>query len=318
MSSSARKLRGLFLLAWLVATTGCSQFNMSRRIPWRADTSDDPRQANKVLATWTDAVSHNPNRPPQRGFGGRLMFFEAASDKPIKVAGDLVVYAFDEKGRDRSNNKPDRKFVFPAQTLESLYSESKIGHSYSVWIPWDEVGGPQAEIGLIARLVPKEGSPVVSPQSKIVLPGTESPSRDQYTAPANQNRRIMAGQEGVQHVAYNQLVGASVASQPANRMKTTTISIDPNFGRRTPVAEIRSRRMQAREVTPSPDASTTSAKADSRPPTRSTRFSLSRSRPLGAPIARLSRDHGLTPPRPAAWQSPFQPQSESGNSPSAE
>ena len=318
MSSSARQLRGLLLLACLVAASGCSQFNMSRRIPWRADTSDDPRQANKILATWTDAVSRNPNRSPQRGFGGRLMFFEAGSDKPVKVTGDLVVYAFDEEGRHPSNTKPDRKFVFPAEAFEQHYSKSKIGHSYSVWLPWDEAGGARKEISLIARLVPKEGSPVVSPQSKIVLPGSTSPSRDQYTAPANQNRRIVAGQEGVQPVAYDQVAGASVASQPANRMKTTTISIDPNFGRRTPVAEIRSRRMQAREVTPSADASTTSAKADSRPPTRSTRSSLSRFRPLGEPTVRLSRDHGQTAPRPAGWRSPFQSGSESGNSPSAE
>ena len=318
MSSSARRLHGLLLLTWLVLATGCSQFNMSRRIPWRADTSDDPRQANKILATWTDAVSHNTTRPPQRGFGGRLMFFEAKSDKPVKVEGDLVVYAFEEEGRGPSNTKPDRKYVFPAETLESLYSKSKIGHSYSVWLPWDEVGGPQKEIGLIARLVPKEGSPLVSPQSKIMLPGTKSPPRDQYTAPANQNRPIIAHQEGVQAVAYDQAVGAAMQSGPAGSMKTTTINIQPNFGRRTPIAETRSRRNQTREADPSADESATSAEAGPRPPTRSTRFSLSRSRPLGEPIARLSRDHGQRPPRPAGWRSPFQPQSESGNSPSAE
>ena len=346
MSSSARRLHGLLLLTWLVAATGCSQFDMSRRIPWRADTSDDPRQASKILATWTDAVSRNPARPPQRGFGGRLMFFEAENEKPVKVEGDLVVYAFDEEGRSPSNNKPDRKFVFPAETLESLYSESKIGHSYSIWVPWDEVGGPQKEIGLIVRLVPKEGSPVVSPQSKIILPGAKSPATDQYTAPANQNRRIPTNQEGVQAVAYNQAVGSAMGSmpggdhagrywgeslgnsapqtasdggtQPANRMKTTTISIQPNFGRRTPVAEMRARHKRAREATPSADASTTSAQVESVPRTRSTRYSLSRSRPLGEPIARLSRDHGQRPPRPAGWRSPFQSQSESGNSPSAE
>jgi hypothetical protein len=346
MSSSARRFHGLLLLTWLVLATGCSQFDMSRRIPWRSDTSDDPRQANKMLATWTDAVSHNPARPPQRGFGGRLMFFEAQSDKPVKVEGDLVVYAFDEEGRDPSNNKPDRKFVFPAETLESLYSESKIGHSYSVWIPWDETGGPRKEIGLIARLVPKQGPPVVSPQSKIILPGTKSPPRDQYTAPANQNRRTMANQEGVQAVAYNQTVGAARGSGPgggyagqytaqslgnsapqtapnagsqlANRMKTTTINIQPNYGRRTPVAEIRSRRKRTREANPSADESTTSAQVESVPQTRSTRFSLSRSRPPAEPIARLSRDHGQTPPRPAGWRSLYQPRSEWGTSPSAE
>jgi len=323
MPSSTRKLLGLMLMTGIVLATGCSQFDMSRRIPWRSDTSDKSRQANKILATWTDAVSHNPARPPQRGIGGRLMFFEAENDKPVKVEGDLVVYAFDEEGRSPTDTKPDRKYVFPAETLEQHYSKSKIGHSYSVWLPWDEVGGPQKELGLIARFVPKEGTPIISPQSKIVLPGAKSPSRDQYTAPANQNRPIMPDQEGVQAVTYNQAVGGGQAGQYpveslGTSMKTTTISIQPNYGRRTPVAETRSRRNRIREANPSADESITSAKEDSRPPTRSTRFSLSRSRPLGEPIARLSRDHGQTPRRPAAWQSPFQPRSESGNSTSAE
>ncbi len=81
----------VLLLSLLFLFAGCSQFDMSRRIPWRADTSDKPRQANKIMATWTDAVSHNPTRQPQRGFGGRVMFFEADNDKPVKVEGDLAV-----------------------------------------------------------------------------------------------------------------------------------------------------------------------------------------------------------------------------------
>jgi hypothetical protein len=329
-------------LTWLVLAAGCSQFNMSRRIPWRADTSDDPRQASKILATWTNAVSHNPSRPPQRGFGGRLMFFEAESDKPVKVEGDLVVYAFDEEGRDPSNTKPDRKFVFPAETLATLYSKSKIGHSYSVWIPWDEVGGPQTEISLIARLVPKEGAPVVGPQSKVLLPGDKGPPRGEYAASRERRPRNTADPDGIQAVAYNQPFGSPLGSGAAgagasqfsgnsalrstplsdalaaNRMKTTTINIQPNYGRRTPVAEVHSRRGQIREASPSSQKPATAAEADSRPPARSTRFSLARSRPLGEPIARLSRDHGQRPPRPAEWRSPYPPQPESGNAPSAE
>ena len=326
MSSSARRLRGLLLVSWLVLATGCSNFDMSRRIPWRADTSNNPRQANKILATWTDAVSHNPTRAAQRGFGGRLMFFEAEGDKPVKVEGDLVVYVFDETGRSPSNNKPDRKFVFPAETLESHYSKSKIGHSYSVWLPWDNVGGPQTEVSLIARLVPKEGSPVVSPQSKIVLRGTKSPSADLYAGSTNQNGRLVANPEEVQAVGYNQTASqyssngmgnSAQGTGTASTMKTTTINIQPNFGRRTPVAEIRSRRNRIRKADPSADESTTSAEADSISPRPSTRFSPSRSRPLGEPISRLSRDHGQRPPRPAGWRSPYQPQSESANPPSA-
>ncbi len=333
MSSSTRILCGLPLLAWLVLATGCSHFDMSRRIPWKADTSDHPRQANKIMATWTDAVSHNPSRTPQRGFGGRVMFFEVDNDKPVKVEGDLVVYVFDEEGRKPTNRKPDRKYVFPAETLEHHYSESKIGHSYSVWLPWDDVGGPQKEVSLIVRLESKEGAPVVSQQSKIVLRGTKSPSPDLYAASTNQNRRPAADQENVQAVGFDQAVTqyppngfgnsapqtqSDAGNRVANPMKTTTIRIPPNFGRRTPVAEIRSRRKQMQEATPTAAESTTSAEPGSRAPTRSTRFSPSRSRPLGEPISRLSRDHGQRPPRLAGWRSPYRSQSESTTPTSAD
>jgi hypothetical protein len=346
MSSSTRRFHGLLFLIWLVSATGCSQFDMKRRIPWRPDTDDNPGQVSKILATWTDAVSHKQGQPPKRGFGGRLMFFEADSDKPVKIEGDLVVYAFDEEGRKPTNTKPDRKYVFPAATLERHYSESKIGHSYSVWLPWGEVGGPQKEIGLVARLVPKEGAAVVSPQSKIVLPGKKSPTTDQYTAPADQYTGSGDNRGEIQPVAYSQTVGtaagngpgynttvqyggqnlmnsgiqaaAYAGAPPVNRMKTTTINIQPNFGHRTPVAATRSRPNRIPQAGTSAVEPPTSAPAESGRQPRSTRYSPSRSRPLGEPIARLSRDRGPTPRRPAGWRSPFQSQPESGNSTAAD
>ena len=55
----------------------------------------------------------------------------------MKGRGSLVVYAFDETDRDPANMKPDRKFVFTQEQFEKHYSKSTLGHSYSVWLPWD-------------------------------------------------------------------------------------------------------------------------------------------------------------------------------------
>ena len=67
--------------------------------------------------------------------------------------------------------KPDRKYVFTKDQLPSHYSKSKLGHSYSVWLPWDETGGPQKEVSLIARFTPEKGGVVVGEQTKQILPG---------------------------------------------------------------------------------------------------------------------------------------------------
>ena len=100
------------------------------------------------------------------------MFYEGKKESPIKVDGVLVVYAFDENGRDPNSARPDRKYVFTPEQLPAHYSKSKLGHSYSVWIPWDEVGGVQKEISLIVRFEPKNSPAIVGDQHRLLLPGT--------------------------------------------------------------------------------------------------------------------------------------------------
>ena len=94
------------------------------------------------------------------------MFYEGKNEDPVKVEGLLVVYAFDETDRDPANAKPDRKYVFLPDQLPKHYSKSKLGHSYSVWLPWDQVGGMQKDISLIVRFEPKEGPVSLSARNR--------------------------------------------------------------------------------------------------------------------------------------------------------
>ena len=113
------------------------------------------------------------------------MFYEGKNEEPIKVEGTLVVYAFDETNRDANNARPDRKYVITPQQLPLHYSKSKVGHSYSVWVPWDEVdGGMQKEITLIVRFQPKEkeAPAVVSDPCRQLLPGRVETARAQVPA----------------------------------------------------------------------------------------------------------------------------------------
>jgi hypothetical protein len=141
--------------------------------PWPFSTEEKPGVPSRVLAVWTDTVLTQPDRMPQRGFGGRLMFYASKKDEPIKVEGTLVVYAFDETDREPNNAKPDRKYIFRKEQLPAHYSKSKIGHSYSVWLPWDEVGGMQKEITLIVRFQPTQAAVVIGQPSRQLLPGKQ-------------------------------------------------------------------------------------------------------------------------------------------------
>jgi len=139
----------------------------------------------RLVSTWTDTVLHRQGEQAQRGFGGRLLFFNEESDDPVRVEGQLVVYAYDDSGRAAHETHPARRFVFPATQFVRHESETTVGASYSVWLPWDAVGGEQKNISLIARFEPKAGPLVVGEQTKHLLPGVRQLASG-GTAPATE------------------------------------------------------------------------------------------------------------------------------------
>ena len=153
-------------LAMFVVVVGCSVPRSASDLKpskvFSLDDEDEPQEGIPVRmeGTWTDTVLNQPGQKPQRGFGGRLLFYGRKDERPILVDGQLVVYAFDETGREVTDNKPTRRYVFPADQMPLRMSKSEIGASYSFWLPWDEAGGPQTEVSLICRFEPKRGSVV--------------------------------------------------------------------------------------------------------------------------------------------------------------
>lgn len=321
------------VIACLAATlfTGCSKFDfdMSRNIPWGAGGDGVMQPPMKVMAVWTDTVLTQGMAPATRGFGGRVMFYAVEGGKPIKVRGTLTVYAFDETGRDVESTKPDRKFIFTPDQFEKHYSKSALGHSYSVWLPWDAAGGPLREISLLVRFQPENGTAVVSDPAKQHLPGP----RQEELIPVAKGAPAMpapAGAQpqsasGVQQVSFEHPLGAASATDasalPAapRRMTTTTIPIPHGpLSRRNAAWGQATSAPQSPTSVPGPatnyegrSASPTGAPLPTQQPLpggpqqpapqtseqSSTHFGPRRLRPLGSPIARLERDH-------VPWQQP--------------
>jgi hypothetical protein len=321
MSFPSRLLHLLLPAAALLLPCGCSQLDLATHPTWPFVSEDKPEMPHRIAAMWTDTVLSKANEPPVRGFGGRLYFYDQ-NDKAVKVDGSLVVYAFDETGRDPSNARPDRKFVFPKEHFSKHYSKSSLGHSYSVWIPWDKVGGEQKEISLIVRFLPDAGAPVVGQMTKHLLPGrppefmrngpqwaqkvNQREPGEREVRPASHEAPLIAGQ-----------VHAPADGAPLQRMSSTTIDIPPRYGRQRPVATVAPRarlRLAAKPSVPERKATGQSATA---PPTarqahpaqvlparqgplpRQARFAPAKSRLPSEPIARPKRDRNAWPPRPA-------------------
>jgi hypothetical protein len=168
-TSHTPRIVSLFALA-IMFSGGCASFDLSKRIPWGAGEDGKPAAPMRLMAVWTDTTMTSPGKPAMRGMGGRIVFYDQANE-PVKVKGTLVVYAFNETDRDPTNVTPDRKYVFLPADFEKHYSKGRLGHSYSFWLPWDQVGGKQAAISLIARFQPEKGGEIIGEQTKHLLPG---------------------------------------------------------------------------------------------------------------------------------------------------
>jgi hypothetical protein len=239
----------------LGSLAGCSSFGLTKSIPFLGDYSK-PEQPSSIVAVWADSILHEPNSTPMRGFAGRLIFYGEDDAKPVKVKGSLTVYAFDEQGRKDGDVKPDRKYVFTEEDLAKHYTKEKIGPCYTVWLPWDEAGGPKKEISLIVRFVPKGGRLVVGEQTRHALLGTaaDEPQNVAGLAPSQDHRSSPAmnpgnGNQGVQQVSFESTAPnmpgqpgapgqANAAMQAGQGMAsnrsaalTTTIPLPENFGR---------------------------------------------------------------------------------------
>ena len=124
----------------------------------------------RLIAIWSDAVYNQPGQTPTVGFGGRLYFYNA-KDKTVPVEGQLVVYAYEEMPDGAPAKTPSRRFGFTPEQFTEHYSATEFGASYSIWIPWEPLGGVRKSITLLPAFTASTGQVVMGEQSLNVLPG---------------------------------------------------------------------------------------------------------------------------------------------------
>lgn len=217
----------LFCLTVLSAS-GCASVGKMPKMPWESD-EPEYKLPIKMVVNWKDTIRTNPNDPPIRGFGGRVHFYDE-SNRPVRVEGQLTVYGYDDSQPGGTDpERPNRKFVFDADKLQTHYSMSKLGHSYSFWVPWDRVGGDQKEITLAPFFRTATGQVLMGEQTSQVLPGAgkqPSPDLRQQWAPSPSD--YMPPE--VAQVNYQRKTYTPMGLQqdvPANnsQLRTTTIAL---------------------------------------------------------------------------------------------
>ena len=145
----------------------------------KSRSAKDAERPAKMVAIWSESVIYGPGKQPTRGLGGRVYLYNR-NHQAVKADGELIVYAYDD-GKDvdaEENVKPDRKYVFGQKQLAKHYSPSEFGPSYSVWIPWDEVGNATQPISVVPVFKDGDGQVVVGDHSRTLLPGKSPPAAE--------------------------------------------------------------------------------------------------------------------------------------------
>ena len=176
-----KKSMTLMLLAVGVSLlSGCAGMpkSWSQKMPWAEKPSqiiDSKYQAPvKMAVLWTPAMFNKPGHEATRGFGGRFYFYNSKNEA-IAVQGQLVVYCFDDTNKSNDHKQADKRVAFTPEQFTNHFSPTELGASYSVWVPWDKVGNPQAQISLVPIFTAATGQVVVGSQSLALLPGPETP-----------------------------------------------------------------------------------------------------------------------------------------------
>jgi hypothetical protein len=204
--------------AAILACNGCQALAPSGAKNWFGWSSPKAKESEyvtpvRMAAVWTPAVLNQAGQQPTRGLGGRLYFYDAAN-RPVPVEGQLVVYAYNDSKPGADGKTPDAKYAFTPEQFTTHYTPSDLGASYSIWIPWDQVGQPRMEVTLVPIFTASSGQLVMGQSSRNLLAGPAAPLN--YPQPVQHGELPppeIRRDYGVQAASFQQQPGA--AAKPA-------------------------------------------------------------------------------------------------------
>ncbi|MEC7498010.1 MAG: hypothetical protein VYE67_06805 [Planctomycetota bacterium] len=219
--------RSISLLALLGGSfgLGCSTLPTEMSMPW--DKKTEPETPDRILAIWTDTVRMQAGSPGVRGFGGRLFFYKDGETQPVEVKGGATVYVFDADNPDPDQPAAEKKYVWSSAEFENHMSESPLGKSYSLWIPWGVVGGEQRSLSIVTRFEGDNGAVVISQPVVKLLPGKTKVSSE-------------SNESGVRHASY---IEETTVESNTQRRQTETIDLPPSFYRHLKVDDVETTEM---------------------------------------------------------------------------
>ena len=210
--------------------------------------SDDDLTPVTMTAIWTDSVYEKAGEVSVKGFGGRIFFYNA-NQQLVKADGELIIYGFDDSTKNSDEGTADKKFVYQQDRFQTHYSENKLGASYSVWVPWEPLGGYRKSITLIPMFRTVDGDLIKCTQTIAILPGKVRSDTEVADSQVNRPYKVLGSSSAViRRAGYHSGMAIAGDSQELSQVafkekasdssgiKTSTISLTPSMSQRLALA----------------------------------------------------------------------------------
>jgi len=240
--SSSRWL--VFLAMCCVAVSGCASMTDKGKgktkedSKWSLFKKKEYQIPQSMNVTWVHDIISVPGKPPTRGFGGRIYFYNEKS-QTIPVDGEVMVYGFDDTYESHEGvgmDQADKRYRFTPEQFTTHFSEGDLGASYSIWVPWDAAAGAKKKVMLIPTFKSKDGKVIRGNAATLLLPGwsEEEAAGKVIQAGATHANKNQQGvqlasatglptQSGANVLGQTNAMGADALGQ--ERPKTTTIQM---------------------------------------------------------------------------------------------
>jgi hypothetical protein len=178
------------VLCLLALSSGCSTWSKSTT-PTKSDSwsisklwKKEYQKPQTIAAIWSPDVLTLTGKPPTRGFGGRVYFYNERT-QAVPVDGELIVHGYRKAPPIGQSEQvaADKTFAFTAEQLTGHFSASDLGASYSIWIPWDAADGLREEVTLVPTFKGTDGSIIQGTPAKLYLPGRSLEAENRGSIP---------------------------------------------------------------------------------------------------------------------------------------
>jgi len=195
---------------------GCASLQVSNLSSFtfaKNQTADAKHPAMNILTMWQAAEGPGRNGVPTRGFLGQILFF-GMDPAPLAVDGKVRIYLFDDHGTVQEQSRPIHEFDFDNKAWAAHLQASRVGPTYTVFLPYPRDDFHEAKCSLRLRFTPMAGTTLYSDPMTVLLPGPTLKTQTASGAAASSPATAPGGSPS--HNAATRLplnVGANAASR---------------------------------------------------------------------------------------------------------